>query len=203
MRNFKVNPPILIALLIVAGGSSSSDAEDPKKRMEAALKRGLESSNFAVQRRLAELKDISDEDWGGFELVKSDEEWRRLLTPERYYVVREKGSEPEISGQHLDNQEVGIYYCACGQPLFHSRSKVDSGNGWPSFRKPLQPRSVVTDAHSDWSHEHGKIELLCAICGSHLGHVASDGPEPEDLWYQVNSLALDFSPAVDSESIQE
>ena len=198
MRGSKVIPPIVMALLILTGGFSSSEAQDPKQRMATALRRGLESSDFAVQRRLAELKDVSDEDWGGFGLVKTDEEWRRQLAPERYHVTREKGTEPEHSGEHLNNRAEGTYLCgACGRPLFHSRSELDSGTGWPGFREPLEPQSVVTDAESDWSHEHREVELLCARCGSHLGHVAADGPDPEDLRYEVNSLALDFSPAAE------
>ena len=104
MRDFKVIPAILIALLFFTGGSSSSEAQGPEKRMAAALKRALESSNFAVQRRLAELKDIADEDWQGFGLVKTDEEWRRRLTPERYRA------EPEHSGESLDNRDEGALH---------------------------------------------------------------------------------------------
>jgi peptide-methionine (R)-S-oxide reductase len=122
---------------------------------------------------------------------KSDAEWRAQLTPEQYQVLRQKGTEPAFTGALYQNHESGIYHCgACGAELFTSDTKFESGSGWPSFWQPVNPNAVAT--HEDTSHGMRRIEVTCARCGSHLGHVFPDGPRSTGLRYCINSVALDF-----------
>ncbi|MEM2141825.1 MAG: peptide-methionine (R)-S-oxide reductase MsrB [Candidatus Thorarchaeota archaeon] len=123
-------------------------------------------------------------------MERSDSEWKLLLTPEQYRVLRECGTEPPFTGRLLYNKKTGVYVCAgCGNPLFASENKYDSGSGWPSFWASL-PDSIET--RTDTSYGMSRIEVRCKRCGSHLGHVFDDGPEPTGLRYCINSVALDF-----------
>jgi len=125
---------------------------------------------------------------------KAEEEWRRELDPERYAVLRCGATEPPWSGDLTDLHEQGVFRCgACGAELFSSQAKFDSGSGWPSFFAPLREGAVETEP--DTSHGLRRIEVRCATCDSHLGHVFPDGPEPTGLRYCINSLALEFEPA--------
>jgi methionine-R-sulfoxide reductase len=127
-------------------------------------------------------------------VVKSDEEWKKQLTPEQYKIARAKGTEAAFCGNLLDNHETGVYSCiCCGLPLFSSDSKFNSGTGWPSFFQPVAKENVIE--HADDSYGVHRTEILCARCDCHLGHVFEDGPRPTGLRFCVNSESLKFTPS--------
>ncbi|ANU07134.1 peptide-methionine (R)-S-oxide reductase MsrB [Paraurantiacibacter namhicola] len=128
----------------------------------------------------------------------TDAEWRERLTPEQYHILREKGTERAFTGQYEGNKQAGEYKCAaCGQPLFESEDKYDSGSGWPSFVAPADGEAV--DEHRDMSHGMVRTEVTCSRCESHLGHLFPDGPrERGGMRYCINSASLDFEPEEDA-----
>ena len=128
-----------------------------------------------------------------YEIEKTDAEWRAQLSPEQYHILRQKGTEPAFSGALYRNHADGMYHCAaCGAELFSSDTKFESGSGWPSFYLPKDSDAVTT--HEDTSHGMRRIEVNCARCGGHLGHVFPDGPQPTGQRYCMNSCALQFDP---------
>jgi peptide-methionine (R)-S-oxide reductase len=127
---------------------------------------------------------------------RTDEEWRRLLTPDQYRILRKKGTEPAFTGRYYDHKGEGKYRCAgCGNLLFDSETKYASGTGWPSFWAPVREGAVSTE--EDRSHGMIRVEVLCSRCGGHLGHVFEDGPRPTGQRYCINSAALTFEAADD------
>lgn len=122
-------------------------------------------------------------------IEKSEGEWRDCLTPDQFRVMREKGTERAFTGKYWNTKAKGTYHCAaCGEALFASETKFDSGTGWPSFWAPVSPDAVATE--TDYAHGMIRTEALCARCGAHLGHVFDDGPRPTGMRYCMNSISL-------------
>ena len=131
-------------------------------------------------------------------VIKSDEEWQQILTPEQYRVARRKGTERAFSGEYCEAHDPGIYACVCcGTELFESTNKFESGTGWPSFTEPIEEDRIRSE--KDYSYGMYRIEVLCNVCDAHLGHVFNDGPPPNGLRYCLNSVSLVLKRTVDSE----
>jgi peptide-methionine (R)-S-oxide reductase len=126
-------------------------------------------------------------------VTKTEQEWKQQLSPEQYQVTRQCGTERAFSGKYWNTKDAGVYNCVCcGEPLFKSEAKFESGTGWPSFFEPVQDGAVAT--HTDKSHGMVRTEARCAKCDAHLGHVFEDGPTPTGLRYCMNSASLDLKP---------
>ena len=149
--------------------------------------------NLKAEKPEIHITKINQEE---YEVQHSEKEWKELLSTEQYYILREKGTERAFSGSYWNNHEEGIYYCAAtGEPLFSSKTKFQSGTGWPSFYEPINKQATMLIA--DRSHGMIRMEVVDAKSGSHLGHVFNDGPAPTNKRYCINSLALIFEATKD------
>ena len=148
------------------------------------------SSSFC-QDKSRQYADDSNEGKKEYEVIKSESEWKNTLSPEEFEVLRKKGTEYAFTGKFYEFKEKGIFTCAgCGNELFDSKTKYNSGSGWPSFYKPIDKNNI--DLEIDKSLGSAREEILCSKCGGHLGHVFADGPKPTGLRYCVNSVSLHF-----------
>ena len=180
----------IISLISIAGFALGCGQSTSSKNETAAAPPEVS----ATPQKISSTMAASDDVFNGEKLSKTDDEWRKQLTKEQFYVLREEGTEQPFTGEYDKNKATGDYYCAaCHLKVFSSKTKFDSGTGWPSFYQVIDAKNVTEKV--DKTLGETRTEVECARCGSHLGHVFDDGPKPTGLRYCMNSVALKFEKA--------
>jgi peptide-methionine (R)-S-oxide reductase len=158
-----------------------TNTNDMKRRNFIQILGGISLSGLATAQQTQKQQKV----------IKTEAEWKKTLTPQQFYVMRQKGTERAFTGLNWDNHDKGTYKCAgCGTPLFESKTKFDSGTGWPSFYAPLKKENVAEK--TDGAFGMTRTEVLCAVCDAHLGHVFDDGPKPTGMRYCMNGTSMNF-----------
>jgi peptide-methionine (R)-S-oxide reductase len=188
-----VSTAALLGLIVTISASGQDPAEpQPKSDSKTVDKTDRKSENGTKTKAKGESEAVTktDQDWRRV----TDQEWQRMLTRAQYLVTRRKDTEQPFSGKYATSHSPGTYLCVCCKAeLFSSRTKFDSGTGWPSFWQPIDVRAIAQAA--DYSEGEPRMEVMCRRCGAHLGHVFDDGPDPTGLRFCINSLSLDFKGA--------